>query len=79
MAIASAAAGLTAGINLSDASECEEHARRLRKRAREKRIKAESLRSERASLSCKMSSLKSDIKQLEDIAGKSIGLTGKRT
>lgn len=76
LAVATAAAGINAVINLNDASDCETNARRLRVRASEKRTNAESLRSKKASLSSEMTSLKSEIEQLEDITSMFICRTG---
>lgn len=79
LALATAAAGINAGINLNDADDCVRNARRLREEAEGKRSLAQSLRSEKSSLSNQITTLESEKRQLEYSAGKFSWLTGKRT
>ncbi|XP_060552597.1 uncharacterized protein LOC132713905 isoform X3 [Ruditapes philippinarum] len=65
LAIATAAAGIHAGVNLNDADDCNRNARRLRDEANSKRQEAQRLRTERDTLVAEKNKLLSEIRKLE--------------
>ncbi|XP_045190143.2 uncharacterized protein LOC123547252 isoform X2 [Mercenaria mercenaria] len=70
LALATAAAGINAGININDADDCDRNARRLRDEAATKRNHVQTLRSKKASLDGQKASLESEIAKLQNSTDK---------